>query len=428
MEEEQASPLPIVLPRPDHSISRALIHPDALWIMRRLRREGYLAFLVGGAVRDLLLGGAPKDFDLGTDARPSEVRRLFRNCRLIGRRFRLAHVYFRRRGQPENIIEVSTFRSPEKWDEADGIPPQDLDLSGHVFGTPEEVSQRRDFTVNGLFYDISDFSVQDYVGGLADLDAGLIRLIGDPDERFPEDPVRMLRAVEFAARLEFRIEESTAAGIRKHAPLIAKGSPARLRDELRDLQRRGILAPVLAECHHLGLLTALFPEVQVTDGLFPLVEAVDAVSRQGAAAHESRYLAALALPTVAAAYPLDVNANLDGAQRAIARVLDPLTQRYQISAHIRHQAKDLLLSCYRLARGKAYRTKGKFVRRPDFAEGWEFFQVWAAANGTAAEAVAYWKTYLAGEDAPQTANPGSGRKRRPRPRRRGASAGARQGN
>ncbi len=427
MEEEQASPLPVILPRSDHPISRALIDPDALWIMRRLRREGYLAFLVGGAVRDLLLGGAPKDFDLGTDARPSQVRRLFRNCRLIGRRFRLAHVYFRRRGQPENVLEVSTFRSREKWDEADGIPPEDLDLSGHVFGPPEEDAQRRDFTVNGLFYDISDFSVLDYVGGLDDLDAGLIRLIGDPDERFPEDPVRMLRAVEFAARLEFRIEESTAAGIRKHASLIAQGSPARLRDELRDLQRRGILGPVLAECHRLGLLAPLLPEVRVTDGLFPLVEAADAVSRQGAPAHESHYLAALALPTVAAAYPLAVDATLDDAQRAIARVLDPLTQRYQISAHIRHQAKDVLLSCYRLARGKAYRTKGKFVRRPEFAEAWEFFQVWAEASGTAAEAVAYWRAYLAGEDAPATASPGGGRKRRRRPHRREASTGAGQG-
>ena len=429
MEEEQASPRPIVLPRPEHSISRALIDPDALWILRRLRREGYLAFLVGGAVRDLLLGDTPKDFDLGTDARPSEVRRLFRNCRLIGRRFRLAHVYFRRRGQPENIIEVSTFRSCEKWDAADGIPPEDLDLSGHIFGTPEEDAQRRDFTVNGLFYDISDFSVVDCVGGLADLDAGLIRLIGDPDERFPEDPVRMLRAVEFAVRLEFHVEETTAAGIRKHAGLIAKGAPARLRDELRDLQRRGILAPVLEECHRLGLLQPMLPEVKVTAGMFPLVEAADALGRDGKPAHESRYLAALALPTVAAAYPLDGSANLDGAQKAIARVLDPLTQRYQISAHIRHLAKDLLLSCYRLARGKAYRTKGKFVRRPEFAETWEFFQVWAEASGTAAEAVAYWQAYLSGEEAPRSANPGSsGRRRRRRPRRpRGATGGVQAG-
>jgi len=423
MEELQTINPPVVLPRPEHSISRALIDPDALWIMRRLRREGYLAFLVGGAVRDLLLGREPKDFDLGTDARPSEVRRLFRNCRLIGRRFRLAHVYFRRRGKPENVIEVSSFRSREKWDAADGIPPEDLDLSGHVFGSPGEDAQRRDFTVNGLFYNIADFSVLDYVGGLEDLDRGLIRLIGDPDDRFPEDPVRMLRAVEFAARLGFRIEEKTEAGIRKHAALITEGAPARLRDELRDLQRRGILAEVLAACHRLGLLDGMLPEVTVTEGVFSLLERVDAISRQGQPAPESRYLAALAFPSVVARYGLEGDSNLDEAQRAIARVVDPLTQRYHISAHIRHLTKELLLSCYRLARGKAYRTKGKFVRRPEFTEAWEFFQGWAEISGSLEEATSYWNAYLAGESVPTA----SKRRRRRRPRRRRASGGTAPG-
>ena len=417
MEAEQTHFLPVVLPRSDHPISRALIDPDALWIMRRLHREGYQAFLVGGAVRDLLLGGSPKDFDVGTDASPNEVRRMFRNCRLIGRRFRLAHVYFHRRGQPENIIEVSTFRSRETWDHSNGRPPEKLDLSGHIFGTPAEDALRRDFTVNGLFYDFADFSVVDYVGGLDDLDEGLIRLIGDPDERFPEDPVRMLRAVEFATRLDFDIEERTAAGIRKHAPLLAQGSPARVRDELRDLQRRGILAAVLAECQRLGLFEVLLPEVQLRPALFPLLSAIDARQRQTGAPPEYLYLAALALPTVAATYPLDEHATLDAAQAAVSRILDPVTQRYQIAGHIRHMAKDLILSCYRLARGKAYRAKGKFVRRAEFSDGWEFFQLWAAASGTAAEAVAFWQAHLQGSDAAPAPRTGNSRKRRRRPGR-----------
>ncbi len=426
--EPQSSP-PVVLPRSEHPVSRKLIDPDALWILRRLRREGYLAYLVGGAVRDLMLGREPKDFDVGTNARPSEIRRLFRNCRLIGRRFRIVHVYFRRKGQPEKIIEVSTFRGRATWDEepeAGEIPPEDLDLTGNVFGTPEEDAWRRDFTVNALFYNLADFTVIDHVGGLEDLRRGLIRIIGDPDERFAEDPVRMLRAVEFGVRLGFRIEPETEAGIRRNAPRIAEASPARLREELRQLAQRGILAEVLAQAHRLGLFEALLPEVEEVEGVFPLLERLDAQAREGRPVAESRTLAALALPTVAARYPLRPGVNLEEAQQAIGQPVEALGRRYHVSSFIRHEARELLLSLYRIARGKAYRTKGRFVRKPEFAEVWDWFNAWAHLAGDLDEVVGYWERYLENLNRPA----GSGKKRKRRRRRRkpqGEGTGAGEG-
>jgi poly(A) polymerase len=416
--EESRERAPVILSRPQHSLSRKLIDPDALWIMQRLRREGFLAYLVGGAVRDLLLGREPKDFDVGTNARPSQVKRQFRNCRLIGRRFRLAHLYFRRKGEPEKVVEVSTFRSLRKQEdclpETDETPPEDLDLMGSIFGGPEEDAWRRDFTVNALFYDLSDFSIIDHVGGLADLDAGLIRLIGEPDERFAEDPVRMLRAIEFAVRLGFRIEAATEEGIRRNAAKIAEASPARLREEFRQMQERGIMGPVLAGAHRLGLFEVLLPEVAEVEGVFPLLDLLDGRAGAPDCPGEPSYLAALLLPTVAGRYPMLPGANLDDAHEAIAGPVEELTRRYHVSAHIRHLAREYLLSCYRIARGKAYRTKGKFVRKPEFREAWPLFATWSHSAPGLDGVVDYWESYLSGQAAPTGKSP---RRRRRRPRR-----------
>ena len=224
-EENQARP--VVLSRQEHCISRKNIERTALKVLYGLSDAGYKAYLVGGGVRDLLLGREPKDFDVGTDATPSEVKRVFRrNCFLIGHRFRLAHVNF-----GGTIIETSTFRAPPQPQ-----PGQDEDdkmqWDDNTFGTPEEDANRRDFTVNGLFYDISTFSVIDYVGGLKDLKKKLIRSIGDPFVRFQEDPVRMMRAVKFASRLDFKIEEQTQQAILKHHADILKASPPRVHEEV----------------------------------------------------------------------------------------------------------------------------------------------------------------------------------------------------
>ena len=263
---------PIVRRREEHTVSRRDIDPDALKVLYRLSGQGHVAYLVGGGVRDLLLGLHPKDFDIGTDAHPNEIKRLFRNCFLIGRRFRLAHIRF-----GDKVIETSTFRSePEGGaipDEARGadvqavdataadVPPALLHHRDNTFGTPEEDAHRRDFTVNGLFYDIRTFSVIDHVGGLADLERRVIRSIGDPNIRFCEDPVRMLRAVRFAARLQFQIEPATYEAILRHHAEIAKASAPRLFEEICRLftYRSGQAAFRLMR--ETGLLAALFPEL-----------------------------------------------------------------------------------------------------------------------------------------------------------------------
>src|SRR6187401_696288 len=225
---------PVIIPRSEHPISRQNIDPDALKVLYRLRQFNYIAYLVGGSVRDLLLGRTPKDFDIGTSAHPYQVKRLFRNCWIIGRRFRLAHVKF-----GPKVIEVATFRrqvEPGEEIVQDGVPAPDpstvegqhLIHRDNTFGTPEEDAFRRDFTINALFYDIATFSVIDYVGGLDDLRAGVVRSIGDPEVRFREDPVRMMRAVALAARLDFTIDRPIVEAIRAHRHELARSSPARL--------------------------------------------------------------------------------------------------------------------------------------------------------------------------------------------------------
>ncbi|TLY97182.1 MAG: polynucleotide adenylyltransferase PcnB [Gammaproteobacteria bacterium] len=307
---------PRIIPRSEHSISRSHISPNALRVLYRLREGGFQAFLVGGCVRDLLLGMEPKDFDVATDALPEEVKRLFRNCRLVGRRFRLAHVFFGR-----DIIEVATFRAtsaPSQGDEPlpeadpeDGEAPElddpDLeaepvlaqaraplerpsrgrgdaepgaatevtfDASGrilrdNVYGTVDEDVWRRDFTVNALYYNIADFSLWDYVGGAEDIKTRTLRLIGDPETRFREDPVRMLRAARFEAKLGFQIEPATAKPIGALRQLLAGVPPARLFDETLKLFLTGQGARSFEVLRSRGLLAAMLPTVDAYFGSHP---------------------------------------------------------------------------------------------------------------------------------------------------------------
>lgn len=254
---------PVIIPRSEHRISRASISDNALKVLYRLKNAGYGAYLVGGGVRDLSLGREPKDFDVATDATPEQVNDLFRNCRLIGRRFRLAHVHFGR-----EIIEVATFRALQAAPEADEDAESEDDtrlledgriLRDNAYGTIEEDALRRDFTVNALYYNIADFSVVDYVGGMADLEQGTLRLIGDPEVRYREDPVRMLRAVRFAAKLGFRIHPETAAPIPRMGGLLADIPAARLFEEVLKLFLGGQSAETFEMLRQHGLFRYLFP-------------------------------------------------------------------------------------------------------------------------------------------------------------------------
>ena len=261
---------PRICSRSEHNISRTQISDSALKVLYRLKKSGFDAYLVGGCVRDLLLGREPKDFDVVTDAKPEQIRDIFRNCRLIGRRFRLAHIHFGR-----EIIEVATFRGASQ--EAGGndrVTQNGRLLRDNVFGTIEEDVLRRDFTVNALYYNIRDFSVIDYVEGLDDHEKGLLRLIGEPEERYREDPVRMLRAVRFATKLGFAIHPDCQEPIPRLAALLTEISSARLYDEVLKLFLSGYSLQSFEQLRHYHLFEAIFPEteksLQIESEGFPL--------------------------------------------------------------------------------------------------------------------------------------------------------------
>ena len=247
-----------VYSRSEHNISRSQISENALKVLYKLQKEGFDAFLVGGCVRDLLLGREPKDFDVVTDADPEEVRKVFRNCRLIGRRFRLAHVHFGR-----EVIEVATFRGAgEVHNDKQVLNKEGRLLRDNVYGTIEEDVWRRDFTVNALYYNIKDFSVVDYVGGMADHKASTLRLIGDPETRFREDPVRMLRAVRFAVKLGFKLDPDCEKPIHDAAELLSSIPSARLYDEALKLFLSGYALQTFEMLRHYGLFQVLFPATE----------------------------------------------------------------------------------------------------------------------------------------------------------------------
>ena len=247
---------PLILPRAEHPISRKMIDEEALKVLYRLHRHGFLAYLVGGSGRDLLLGRIPKDFDVATNAHPHEINALFKNSRIIGRRFRLVQVFFKGR----KIVEVSTFRSRSEFEEIETEEGEIIRTDS--FGTPADDALRRDITINGIFYNIADFSIIDYVGGITDLEQRIIQTIGDPDERFQQDPVRMIRVIRQAARTGFSIENQAYQAILRHREEIRKCSPSRLRDEfLREL-KEGVANPSLHLMLQTGLLFSLFPDLE----------------------------------------------------------------------------------------------------------------------------------------------------------------------
>jgi poly(A) polymerase len=254
------SQAPRIYSRGEHSVSRRYISEGALKVLYRLNNAGFKAYLVGGAVRDILLERLPKDFDIATNAHPEEIRDLFRNSRLIGRRFRLAHVRFGR-----EIIEVATFRAGHDGDE-DGASINDGGriLRDNVYGELHDDVWRRDFTVNALYYDINDFSIVDYVGGVEDITHRRLRLIGDPGLRYREDPVRMLRAIRFSSKLDFDVDDATLEAFDRYGDLLKEIAPARLFDESLKMFHSGHGLKTFESLHETGLFAHLFPQAAQT--------------------------------------------------------------------------------------------------------------------------------------------------------------------
>lgn len=371
-------------------------------VLYRLSSAEYKAYLVGGSVRDLLLGRTPKDFDIGTDAHPQAVRRLFRNCRLIGRRFRLAHILF----ADGKVIEVATFR--RRPQPADPNAPELLMTEDNTYGTAREDALRRDFTINGLFYDISDFSVIDYVGGLDDLEAGLVRTIGDPEVRFREDPVRMMRAVEFASRLGFAITPDCYEAILDHRKEIVKSAPPRVTEELSQALKGGHALPTFLLLREVGLLDVLLPELaEVLRELDPehphgaghlfwaLLDVLDHERRRGRAFEDAVLFSLFFLPIARARIRRAAPAG-DPSPLLLSTLLEelvsPISIRMALPNAVSHRIKQALALVGRLS----HRPDGRVAtRRLAFREAFpaalDIFELTAMATGRSQELVREWR-------------------------------------
>jgi len=424
---------PKIVPRPEHVLSRKLIDPEALKVLYRLNQSKYTAYLVGGSVRDLLLGRKPKDFDIGTSAQPYEVKKLFRNCWIIGRRFRLAHVRF-----GEKTIEVATFRRQVSAEEAADSPlqtlaPPESDVAApeledardrlihrdNTFGTPEQDAFRRDFTINALFYDIETFSIIDYTGGLDDLQKRVVRCIGVPEERFQEDPVRMMRAVAMAARLNFTIDPPIEAAIAAHRSDIARSAPARLIEEFYKLLRSGAAERAFRMLAEHKLLEPISEELQehAGDALWQSLGALDAYRNRVDSAPEALttpiLLGSLLMPIPPAARAVTHPPRWTDDMKKEPRIslgLLPLARR-----DIERLRQILGLQRRLLDAKLAPRAKRALMHKGTFREA----LTWLEVHGQAPEAVAEWRAFTEHAGAhPVEQGEGEGEGDRPRRRRR----------
>jgi len=405
---------PVILPRAEHALSRKQISENTLKVLYRLARHGHKAYLVGGGVRDLLLGRQPKDFDVGTDATPEQIRELFRNAFLIGRRFRLAHIRF----AGNEVIEVATFRREATLDDQPDPETDDLHFSENLFGTPAQDAFRRDFTINALFYDIESFEIIDYVGGLDDLQHRRLRVIGDPLLRFAEDPVRMLRALEFAARLKFTLDHPIREAIQSRAPLLMEAAPARLREELMELLRHKVAGEVLSNAQGMGLLAHLIPGYRLTETTLKLLDRLDRRTAGGQVPKEYELLAMLYLDKFLQQCPPErEDLTIANAVQLGGKVLTPHCAYFHIAHGIRHQARELLVGCFRLARGPQRKGQLRYLRNPAFRPALELFRFWCEAHGEGLQLAEEWQRQSEAPAGGSNAPPRRTRKRRRRPRK-----------
>ncbi|HKR63065.1 MAG TPA: polynucleotide adenylyltransferase PcnB [Thermoanaerobaculia bacterium] len=405
VEESSAPAVPdgVVIDRSEHPISRRSIPENVLKVLYRLHRSGYRAYLCGGSVRDLLMTRTPKDFDVVTDAHPTEVRRLFRNSRIIGRRFRLVHIIFQ-----DQVVEVATFR--REPDRAVPSPDDDseenlLITDDNTFGSPLQDARRRDFTINALFYNIADFSVIDYVGGIEDLGEGRVRVIGDPDLRFREDPVRMMRAIEFASRLGFEIESATYEGILRHRNDILKASPPRVSEEILELLRRGWSRGAIRLMVDTALLEPLLPEIYNSirgdraPYFWKMLEVLDRTVQAGRKISDAVLLSVLMLPWVIE--EIEAEEERRAARMRTGEVIpyireqiQPLCARMALAAGTRHQIEQALETLWRLLEPPSdRRSQFRAVYREPFNDALALLELYALSSGKHVDVFRQWQAF-----------------------------------
>jgi poly(A) polymerase len=391
---------PLIVPRAEHNISRKGMAEEVLKVLYRLHNSGFKAYLVGGAVRDLLLGRTPKDYDVSTDARPDEIKKHFANCRLIGRRFRLAHIVFR----GGHVIEVATFRRNPDLPETEGDTERDLLISeDNTWGTPQEDAYRRDFTVNALFYNVADFSVIDYVGGLHDLKEGLIRTIGDAGVRFREDPVRMLRAVEYAARLGFQLHPDIRTAIHRHRRELRRSSDVRIADEILHLLRSGASEPAMRMLREMGLIEVLHTglhaalEGERAEAFFSRLKAIDALQGRERLPRDAALLAQLyvaPLERAIAAEETRKGGRLSKGEFLVQaeRVMAPETAFLPLPNRRRFQIQQAMLAVDKMRRPPSrHRGGDTMVQRAYFLDAFDLLRIDAEAGLVSRKVLAEWE-------------------------------------
>jgi len=392
---------PVVLKRPEHNVSRKNISSAAIKVLYRLKDEGYTAYIAGGGVRDLLLNRHPKDFDVATDATPEQIRKMFRNCRLIGRRFRLAHILFR-----GEVIETATFRAPVPKDEE--AHPENTFRTGeegmvmrdNVFGTPEQDALRRDFTINALFYNIADFSIIDYAGGLEDLKKKTIRVIGDPDTRFTEDPVRMIRAARFAGTLGFEIEKEAYDSICRNKDKLELAASSRMYEEVQKLFFCGHAKQVFQWLEKTDLLHPMFHDFSHWidedkarhDWVIQTLEQMDRWRKANLRVHPALLFALLFGEYHEFLMQQLVDAGTpphDAAREAVHKHLQGMCTNVRVPKQVIYQVSDIMSNQLRLQQTKGRRPQ-RFLHHKGFLDAFLYFKVSSKAHGRNEELLEFW--------------------------------------
>ena len=389
---------PTIINRDDHCVSRKNITTATLKVLYRLHEKGFTAYLAGGAVRDLLLKRVPKDFDVVTNATPEEIKNIFRNSRIVGRRFRLAHILFR-----GEIIETSTFRAPipkkdTDKEESDIITDKEgLVVRDNLFGSPKEDALRRDFTINALFYDPKDFSIIDYANGMDDLNNKVIRVIGNPEKRFIEDPVRMIRAIRFASSLKFKINKDDFISIKKNSHLLQQASSSRMYDEMQKLFLGGSAKSMYLLLEEANLFQYMFidfrewieKECKRKDWLFKTLEQLDRWRNANLTINPALLMALLFGEYHKFFIENTRNKGHQATRDIIYGHLSSLSLQIRIPKTIIYQVTDIMIDQERFNKMNRHQSN-RFIQSEKFLDSFLFFKVWSKFNNENLDKIDYW--------------------------------------